>query len=369
MSDTDVLFETVELDDHRIDNRVGLAPMTRTSATDDGRPTPEMARYYAKFARGGFGFLITEGTYPDAEHSRGYDNQPGLATDEQADAWTRVVDAVHDAGAPIFAQLMHAGALSQADEMAETVGPSAVTPRGEQLPIYGGEGEFSTPKEMSPADIETAVDGFADAAERAADAGFDGVEIHGANGYLLDQFLTAYTNDRGDEYGGPVENRVRLHREVVDAVTARAPDELVVGVRLSQTKVNDDEHEWVGGESQAETVFDAVTEAGVDYVHVTEPDVTSPAFGDDGPTLTELADASVDVPVVANGGLGDPESASRTVREDGADLVTLGTSALANADWPDRVRRGDAVEKFDFDATLLPDATLNDEEIPADGTQ
>ncbi len=257
MSETDVLFETVELDAQRLDNRIGLAPMTRTSATDDGNATAEMARYYAQFAEGGFSFLVSEGIYTDTAYSQGYDNQPGLATDDHAETWTRVTDAVHEVGAPIFAQLMHAGVLSQGNRhVEETAGPSAVTPQDEQLPIYGGDGEFPTPKALSQSEIEAAVEGFADAAERASNAGFDGVEIHGANGYLLDQFLTAYTNDRDDEYGGSVANRVRLLHEVVDAVTDRISDEFVVGVRLSQTKVNDDEHEWEGGESQSETVFE-----------------------------------------------------------------------------------------------------------------
>ncbi len=101
----------------------------------------------------------------------------------------------------------------------------------------------------------------------------------------------------------------------------------------------------------------------VDYVHVTEPDITAPAFGDSGPTLAELADAYADVPVIANGGLGDPVSARQTI-EDGADLITLAKSALANPDWPDRVRNGEELNDFDFEATLLPDATLNDTEVP-----
>lgn len=367
MSDHDALFDSFDLDGRALDNRVGLAPMTRTSATDDGHATGQMARYYASFARGDFGFLVTEGTHPDTEYSQGYPDQPGLATDAQAASWERVTDAVHDAGAPIFAQLMHAGALSQGNRYTEeTAGPSAVTPKGEQLPIYGGEGAFPTPKRMTTEEIDGAIDGFAAAAERAVDAGFDGVEIHGANGYLLDQFLTDYTNDRDDAYGGSVENRIRLTVEVIEAVQARTPEGFVVGVRLSQTKVNDDEHEWSNGERQAEAVFEAVTEAGADYVHVTEPDITAPAFGDDGPTLTALAAECANAPVVANGNLGDPDAAVAAIEEDDADLVAQATAALANHDWPARVRDGDPLDDFSFEDRLLPDATLDDDEAPGD---
>ncbi|WP_226004469.1 NADH:flavin oxidoreductase [Natrinema salinisoli] len=365
MTDTDdILFDAVDLGDETLANRVGLAPMTRTSATEDGRATAEMARYYAKFARGGFSVLITEGTHPDDAHSQGYDNQPGLATDEHVAAWRRVTDAVHEEGAPIFAQLMHAGALSQGNRYTdETVGPSAVQPKGEQLEMYGGDGEFPEPRELTSDDIDDVIEGFVAAAERAVKANFDGVEVHGANGYVLDQFLTTYTNRRDDEYGGDVENRIRLTAEVLEAVRDATPDDFVVGVRLSQSKVNDPDYRWPGGEDDAAVIFDAVSDAGADYIHVTEEDVTAPAF-DEGPTLSELADRYGDAPVIANGGLEDTDAARATV-EGGADLITLGTGALANPDWPTRVAEGRPLEAFDFGRILQPDAAIDESEVPA----
>lgn len=363
---SDPLFEPVTLESLSLDHRVGLAPMTRTSATEDGRATEEMARYYRKFADGGFSFLITEGTYPDEAESQGYANQPGLANEDHAAAWSRVTESVHEAGAPIVAQLMHAGALVQSNRYTdEPVAPSAVTPKGEQLELYGGDGEFDTPREMTGADIERVIDSFVDAARRAEEAGFDGVEIHGANGYLLDQFLTDYTNRREDEYGGDVSNRVRLLNEVIEAVDAAVPDSFVVGTRISQTKVNDPDHAWAGGEDEAAVVFEALSEAGVSYVHVTEADATEPAFSEGGPTLTELAATYCDVPIVANGSLEDPQKARAAV-ESGADLVTLAKGALANPDWPARVASDADIDEFDFEALLQPDATLADVEVPSD---
>jgi 2,4-dienoyl-CoA reductase-like NADH-dependent reductase (Old Yellow Enzyme family) len=362
----DVLFDTFDLDGTTLENRVGLAPMTRTSATPDGRATDRMKRYYEKFARGGFSFLVTEGTYTDEAYSQGYDNQPGLADESQVEAWRKVTDAVHNAGALIFAQLMHAGALSQGNAHAdETAGPSAVEPKGEQLELYGGSGEFPVPNEMTGDEMDEARRGFVAAAERADEAGFDGVEIHGANGYLLDQFLTEYTNERDDEYGGPVENRIRYHTEVVEAVQDAVPEEFTVGIRISQSKVNDPDYRWSGGEDDAAVIFGALDEAGVDFVHVTEEDITAPAF-DSGPTLAELADEYATVPVIANGGLGDPEAATRAVESHGADLVAQATSALANPDWPNRVADGRAPDEFDFGKLLQPDATIGDAEIPVE---
>lgn len=363
-TDSDVLFESFDFDGLTLDNRVGLAPMTRTSATEDGRTTDQMARYYAKFARGGFSFLISEGVYTDLEHSQGYDNQPGLVTDEQVEAWRTVTDAVHDEGAPIFAQLMHAGALSQGNPHAdETVGPSAVQPTGEQSSLYGGEGAFETPRELTQEAMRSIKESFVEAAENAQAAGFDGVEVHAANGYLLNEFIAADANRRDDEYGGTIANRVRFPAEVLEAIRETFDDDFVVGIRVSQEKVNDDEYRWPGGEDDAEVVFSAFTEAGADYIHVTESDVTEPAFGDEGPTLAESAVEYSDAAVVANGGLTDPEAARETL-ESGADLLTLATGALSNPDWPQTVAAGDDPDPFDFENILLPKATLKDHEVP-----
>jgi 2,4-dienoyl-CoA reductase-like NADH-dependent reductase (Old Yellow Enzyme family) len=359
MSDSDPLFDDVEIGSLTLDNRLGLAPMTRTSAHPDGRATDQMASYYANFADGGFSLLITEGTYPELR-SKGYNNQPGLATDADTDSWRPVVDAVHDNGATIISQLMHAGPLTQADE-GEAIGPSAVTPKGEQLPIYGGEGKYDTPRELSVDELDETRDSFAAAAERAVDAGFDGVEIHGANGYILDTFLTRHLNNRTDAYGGSPEARARFPMEVLDAVLDATPEDFAVGIRLSQTKVNDDEHRWNAEEAETYlTSFDAA-----DYVHVTDPDITTPAFPETEKTLAELAVEYAEPPVIANGGLGDPADARDTVRA-GADLITLATSALANPDWPARVASDQPLAEFDFEATLLPKATINDSEVPSD---
>lgn len=362
----DPLFESTSLNRLDLDHRVGLAPMTRVSATADGRATDEMARYYSKFADGGFSFLLTEGTYTDDAYSQGYANQPGLVTDDHVAAWQTVTDAVHDADAPVFAQLMHAGAQAQDNphaEDGETLAPSAVQPPGEKAEAYGGSGEFPVPNAATDADLETVREGFVDAAENARRAGFDGVEIHAANGYLLNEFLAADTNRRDDEFGGDPEARARFPASVVEAVSERLPASFVVGVRVSQTRVTDAEYEWAAGEDAAAAFFPAFTDAGADYVHVTEPDVTAPAFGEEGPTMTEYAAEYADAPVVTNGGLADPDAAREAVA-DGADLLTHATGALANPDWPHRVAAGEELDEFDPGAFLAPTAELSDHEVP-----
>jgi 2,4-dienoyl-CoA reductase-like NADH-dependent reductase (Old Yellow Enzyme family) len=351
-----VLLQPVLLAGLRLRNAVAVAPMTRVSATQEGVPTERMARYYAAYAQGEFGLIVTEGIYPDREYGPGYARQPGLVTREQVNGWRRVTECVHEGGGLIFAQIMHAGALSQC--LDETLAPSAVRPKGEKMPEYGGTGSFPFPREMTRKEIRTAIAKFGATAGRARDAGFDGLEIHGANGYLIDQFITQYTNLRNDEFGGDVNRRIRFACEVLEAARARLGEDFPVGIRLSQTKVNDFTHRWT--EQDARAIFAAVKAAGASYIHVAgegrdwcETARLSPG----GPTITELARSVSGLPVVANGGMGNVGTAEGLLCDGHADLVSLGRDALANPDWPARVRRGDPLEHFD-PHMLHPSATL-----------
>lgn len=356
------LFSSFKLNNVELSNRLVLAPMTRTSASENGLATERMAQYYSRFARGGFGLLVSEGIYPDEAFSQGYPGQPGLANAAQASAWRKVTEAVHASGAKIFAQLMHAGAISQGNIYKDNaIGPSAVQPKGTKLDIYGGEGAFSIPQAATKEDIQQIIQAFADAAVRAREAGFDGVEIHGANGYILDQFLTDYMNQRTDEYGGSTENRVRLLVEVSQAIRKAVGDEFVVGIRISQGKVNDYDHKWANGERDAEVIFSSLGKAGLDYIHTTEYDAHMPAFGE-GLSLAELAKKYGKLPVIANGNLDHPEAAERMITSQQADLIALGKGALANRDWPKRVAANEPLSDFDF-SILQPTAVVKDSEL------
>ncbi|WP_245721546.1 NADH:flavin oxidoreductase [Nocardia crassostreae] len=334
--------------------------MTRISATSDGVPTAQMAEYYREYAAGGFGLIITEGIYPDAEHSQGYFNQPGLVTEAHVSGWRAVVDAVHEAGAPIIAQLMHAGAISQGNAYGyETIGPSAVPPRGKMMVDYGGVGgPWSAPREMTADDIEDVIGGYVAAAENARAAGFDGVEIHAANGYLLDQFLTDYTNQRTDEYGGPVRNRIRLTQRVLRALRTALGD-FPIGVRLSQTKVNDFTYRWPGADTDARIVFAALAEDAT-YLHIASEgrNFLETARFPDGTTITELAREVSGRPVIANGGMHALTQAADVLNGGHADLLSLGTGALANPDLPRKVETGAELAKFDHEM-LHPMANLD----------
>lgn len=345
-------------------NRLALAPMTRVSASQSGHATERMARYYERFAHGGFGLIITEGIYTDQSFSQGYFNQPGISDDEQAKAWRTVTGAIHRHGGAVFAQLMHAGALSQGNRFVNhTVAPSAIRPRGEQLAFYHGQGQYPLPKAMTDVEITGAIDGFAKAAHRAVSvAGFDGIEIHAANGYLLDQFLTDYTNQRNDSWGGDIKARMGLTLAVVDAVKRAVGHSVPVGVRISQGKVNDFTHKWPEGESAAQIIFGALSEAGVDFIHVTEHKSWESAFNSGTDSLVSMASRfAPNVALIANGGINDNETLER-VFDQGADFVALGKAALSNPNFPKRLLKKREIATFN-PALLGPIANIKDCEI------
>jgi 2,4-dienoyl-CoA reductase-like NADH-dependent reductase (Old Yellow Enzyme family) len=344
-------------------NRLAVAPMTRVSATETGHATEEMARYYERFARGGFGLVITEGIYTDQKYSQGYPFQPGITDDQQAQAWRQVTDRIHAHQGMAFAQIMHAGALSQGNRFVGVpAAPSALRPKGEQMKFYYGAGQYPIPQAMTEEDIADAIDGFAQAATRAIDtAGFDGIEIHGANGYLLDQFLTDYTNRRSDRWGGSVQARIQLTLEVIKAVR-RAVGTVPVGVRISQGKVNDYAHKWAEGEHAAEVIFGSLNDAGVDFIHVTEFEAWKPAFPGGDASLVSLSRRyAPGVALIANGGLHMPEHASSAL-DDGADVIAIGKAALANPDLPRRLAKAEPLDEFDG-AVLGPIADIKESEL------
>jgi 2,4-dienoyl-CoA reductase-like NADH-dependent reductase (Old Yellow Enzyme family) len=337
-------------------SRIAVAPMTRISAGSGGVPTETMAAYYARYAEGGFALVITEGTYFDTRHSQGYRDQPGIATDAQAEGWRRVVERVHAAGAPIVLQLIHAGALMQENDYgAEPIAPSAVQPKGEQAARYYGSGPFRMPRAMTREEIAATVAAYGRAAARAQAAGFDGVELHGANGYLPDQFLTGYTNKRTDAYGGPLENRLRFHAEVIAALRAATGPDFTIGCRLSETKINDHEHSWSGPE-EARAIFRRVAAAGASYIHISAHRGIQPVYGGDK-TLAGLAKAATTCSVIACGGLNDTARSIPLIEAGEADMIALGKAALADSSWPDKLRRGEAPRPFHPEMTT-PVATL-----------
>ncbi|MGA0558606.1 NADH:flavin oxidoreductase [Larkinella sp. VNQ87] len=346
MSHLPSFFDRVRLGRHTLSNRFMVAPMTRVSATAAGVPTSQMANYYEAFAKGGFAAIITEGLYTDSIASVCNPNQPGLVTRAQVKGWQSVIRRVKQHPTVFVAQLMHAGALSQV--LRQTLAPSAILPVGKPSASSGGFNAFRMPKAMTQEDIQTAIDGYVRAARHAVEAGFDGVEIHGANGYLPDQFITPYTNQRTDHYGGSVANRFRFTAEIMAAVRAAVPTGFLVGLRLSEGKVNNLSYRWEEGSDMAKALFSEVRKAAPDYLHIA-------AEGGgwerecqyaDGSSSTGIARQLLDCPVIANGGLHNPDLATRLLNTGQADLLAIGRYAIANPDFPQKVAHGVALLPF-----------------------
>ncbi|MEH7036287.1 NADH:flavin oxidoreductase [Priestia megaterium] len=348
MPNNNLLFDTVKLGSITIDNRVGVAPMTRTSATPEGVATDEMVNYYAKFARGGFSLIITEGTYPDDAYSQGYFDQPGIINDEQIKGWKKVTDAVHQEGGKIILQLMHAGALSQGNRFVkDSIGPSVVEPKGEQMKVYGGNGKFPVPKEATKEDIKVVIKGFAEAAKNAKKAGFDGVEIHGAHGFLLQNFFSPFFNRREDEWGGSLENRLRFPlavvQEIKNVIKKHTTKPFILGYRISP-----DEHQ-AGGLRMKDTyeLINRLIEANVDYVHASLANALSskPVDSQDDKTYLELIVDHVNgrVPVLAAGSMVTPDDVKMAL-DKGLTLAAIGHALIMNPDWIEKVQNGNEAD-------------------------
>ncbi|XVQ09580.1 alkene reductase [Spirillospora sp. CA-255316] len=319
-------------------NRVVMPPLTRNRADRGDMPTDLMALYYAQ--RAGAGLLIVEGS-PISREAVAYPGTPGIYNAEQVAAWRRVTDAVHARGGVIFLQLWHVGRQSHSSTQpggALPVAPSAVRIDSEIFTRNGPQ-PFETPRALELHEIEGIVETYADAARNALRAGFDGVEIHAANGYLLDQFLNDQVNLRTDAYGGPVGHRMRLLLEVTDAVSSVWGPERV-GVRLSPSSTwmecrdSDPKHLY-------SEVVTALAPRGLAYLHLVEPTIagseTVEAAEDAIPTahFRSLYPGTI---IVA--GDHTPESGAQAVLSGGADLVAYGRSFISNPDLPARLAAG-----------------------------
>ncbi len=332
---TTALLEPHSLGDLPLRNRIVLAPMTRARAGETRLANKLMADYYAQ--RADAGLVITEAT-TISKQANGWVGSPGIYTDEQGEAWKQVVDAVHAKGGAIFLQLWHCGRASHSDfhEGELPVAPSAVPIAGDGIHTPLGKKEYETPRALSSDELPGIVVDYVAAATRAKKAGFDGIEVHSANGYLLDQFLQSRTNHRNDAYGGDVQNRFRLLREVLEAVTQVFPANRV-GVRLSPNGVFND----MGSPDYRETFAYAAQELdrfGLAYLHVLD----GLAFGfhelGEPVTLKELQQHFRGT-LIGNCGY-TRESAEAAVANGNGDLIAIGRPYISNPDLVERFRKG-----------------------------
>ncbi len=330
-----ILFQPFALHDLNLSNRIAMAPMTRSRAGTDRQPNSLMAEYYAQ--RSSAGLLISEAT-TISEEANGWIETPGIYTDEMEEGWKLTTKAVHDRGSKIFLQLWHMGRASHSSyhhgQLA--VAPSAIKINEETIHTPQGKQPHEVPRPLETSEVSRVVDDYRRAAERAKAAGFDGVELHGANGYLIDQFLQSKTNHRTDQYGGSVENRFRFLKEVVDAIATVWPASRIA-VRLAPNGVYND----MGSPDYREQftfVARELNRYGLAYLHVV--DGLGFGFHKLGEPMT-LADFRqvFHGPLIGNCGY-TQESAQKAIAEGHCDLIAFGRPYINNPDLVERFKNG-----------------------------
>lgn len=346
------LFETATLGNITLKNRVVMAPMTRNRATPGHDVTPIMATYYAQ--RASAGLIITEGIAPSA-NGNGYARVPGLYTSAQVEGWQAVTAAVHKKGGKIFAQLMHTGRISHPanmEEGAEILGPSAIAAAGQIYTDELGMQDHPTPREMTKADIEQTIQEYVAAARNAIAAGFDGVELHGANGYLVEQFLRPTTNQRTDEYGGSTENYARFVIDVATAISnAIGVDK--TGIRLSPYGVFNDMPYLVDYDGAMLYLTEKLNGV-VTYVHLVDHEsMGAPAIGTG---INEAIRNTFSGTMILSGGY-DAARAEATLAAGKAELIAIGRPFIANPDLVERMQNGTKLSQPDFSTFYTPGET------------
>ncbi len=345
-----MLFKPFALRSIPLRNRLVMAPMTRNRAVEDNVPNALMAEYYRQ--RASLGLLITEGTSPSA-NGLGYARIPGLFTPEQVAGWRRVTDGVHARGGRIFVQLMHTGRASHVDNLpagARVVGPVATPLAGDIYTDTKGLQKASPPHPLTEAEIATTVAEYAHSAKLAIEAGFDGVELHGANGYLIEQFLNPNLNTRTDGYGGSIAARNRFALEVARATVAAIGADRV-GIRISPYGAFNEMGAFPEVEAQYLALVRDLSGLGLVYLHLVDhSSMGAPALPAEFKTRLRKAFDGV---FIASGGF-DRAGAEQILADGGADLVAFGRPALANPDLAKRLERNLVLNPPDFTTFYTP---------------
>ncbi|WP_426704074.1 alkene reductase [Staphylococcus shinii] len=333
------LWNPIKVGNMELKHRLAMSPMTRSRAYENGVPNDLTAEYYSQ--RASLGLIITEGTQP-SDDGQGYMNSPGIYRQEHIDGWKKVIDKVHDNGAYIFIQLMHAGRISHPDNTPhhrQAVAPSAITPDANMHTAEGSK-PIPEPRELSVDEIQDIIEEFKHAATSAIEAGADGVELHGANGYLIQQFISKNSNHRTDEYGGSIDNRIKFAIEVAQAVAEEIGSEKVgfrisPGVELNGIDEGDKEHDI---HPTYVKLVEELNKLDLAYIHVMH-------FGDDE-LLPKIRKAWNNTLLVNR--FGRPmENLANDIDNGLSDISPIGQWALANPDIVERIKNDYPLNEMD----------------------
>jgi N-ethylmaleimide reductase len=344
------LFSKTKLGNIELKNAIVMAPMTRCRAINN-IPNDLMATYYGQRAEAGL--IVTEGI-AISPNGLGYARIPGLFSKAQIEGWKKVTSAVHADGSKIFAQLMHTGRVAHAGNMpegSEIIAPSAIAAKGQMWTDKGGMQEQPVPKEMTKSDIEKTKFEYVHAAKNAIEAGFDGVELHGANGYLLDQFLNPGSNQRKDEYGGSPENRCRFVIEVTEAV-AKTIGKEKTGIRLSPYGAFNDLFPFEGTEEEYSWLAEKLNSIGLVYIHLVDHfSMGTPMV--EVSTVKKIRENFKNT-LVLSGGY-DKARAEKDLETNACDLIAFGRPFIANPDLVTRLEKGASLASPDMGAFYTAD--------------
>lgn len=345
------LFSKTKLGNLELKNPMVMAPMTRSRALGN-IPNDLMATYYGQ--RAGAGLIITEGTAP-SPNGLGYARIPGIFSDAQVEGWKKVTHTVHEKGGRIFVQLMHTGRIGHPNNLpegAEIIGPSAIVAKGQMWTDKGGMLDHPTPREMTKEDLEKTKQEFVNASLNAIKAGFDGVELHAANGYLLEQFLNPAANQRTDEYGGNSENRARFVIEVTKAVAEKIGKEKT-GIRISPYGAFNDVGPFPETEEEYSYLATKLNEIGIVYIHLV--DHSSMGAPKVEPSTVQKIRENFKNSIILSGGY-DRVRAEKDLESKAGDLIAFGKPFLANPDLVTRLEKNAPLTSPSMDTLYTADA-------------
>ncbi len=352
-----ILFTPFQLKNYTLKNRIGVAPMTRMSARADSIPRQDVLDFLVRRAKNGATVVYTEAIVTDYESAQGYPGQARITTQRQIDAWKPVVQAIEAEGSVAIMQIFHCGRMAwpEINPAGRVIAPSPIAPEQDN-PLTGKP--YPVPEPMSHFDIQHVINGFAETAKGAVEAGFHGIEIHGAHGYLISQFLSSYSNQRTDAYGGSVENRFHFAREVIQAVKKAVPDDRLLIFRISNWGIADMEVSLFQDHSEYQKTVRLLSKEPVDAVSVSTYDYKSPAFGTDR-NMAQLTREATKLPIMICGKIFDRASAEDAAKD--ADIVLSGKSFLLNPDWVADVQAG---KKLPMYASADANVAYTEEPLP-----
>lgn len=330
----ETLFSPFNLGGFTLKNRIGVAPMTRMSSPGDSIPRQDVLDFLVRRAENGAAIVYTEAIVTDYESAQGYPGQARLVTQRQIEAWKPVVEAIRKKGAVSIMQMFHCGRMAwpEINPANRVIAPSDIVP-DQDNPLTGKP--YPVPDAMSTFDIEHVITGFVETAKGAIAAGFDGIEIHGAHGYLINNFLSAYSNRRTDNYGGSVENRYRFAHEIIQAVRPVVPQDRLLTFRISNWGVADMEVSLFKDKAEWQQIIKMLSQEPIDALSVSTYDFSAKAFDTDQ-TMARITREATDLPIMICGKIYDRVTAEAALAD--ADIVLSAKSILLNPNWVEDVR-------------------------------